>query len=468
MNVRKSPTFSQALICFGGMMTMIIIGVLVFGVNMHILLLASIIWVSFNAYFLGYKFPEIKDIMNGGVAKGIGACYIFILVGIVIAAFIESGTITSLVYYGLDIINPTVFLPAGLLLCAFMSLAVGSQFGTVATAGVILIGVGSAFGIPLPIIAGMVVSGASFGDKMSPVSDTTNLAAVAAETDLYKHIKSMLYTTLPTFIICIVLFTIIGLEYSSGSFSDGEILAFQSAIDANFNVNFISFLPIVVLLALSLNKVAAEPAMLASAGVAMILAMIQQERSMLDILASFQDGYSADTGFTPLDVLVNRGGVQSMMWTFSLALFALILGGLLEKIGILSVLLKGVLMRAKTAFSLMLATICSGVVSCLSTGDSYFGTIVTSQVFKKKYEEMKLQKYLLSRCVEESTTLSTPIIPWALGGAFVAGTLGVPVLDYLPYAFLNYLNMFVSLGLAYFGFGIFRIKDGQVEPAPDE
>ncbi|MDG1709100.1 MAG: Na+/H+ antiporter NhaC family protein, partial [Emcibacteraceae bacterium] len=188
----------------------------------------------------------------------------------------------------------------------------------------------------------------------------------------------------------------------------------------------------------------------------------------LDILASFQDGYSADTGFTPLDVLVNRGGVQSMMWTFSLALFALILGGLLEKIGILSVLLKGVLMRAKTAFSLMLATICSGVVSCLSTGDSYFGTIVTSQVFKKKYEEMKLQKYLLSRCVEESTTLSTPIIPWALGGAFVAGTLGVPVLDYLPYAFLNYLNMFVSLGLAYFGFGIFRIKDGQVEPAPDE
>lgn len=468
MTELNKPNFQQSLICFGGIMTMIIVGVLAFGVNMHVLLLVSIIWTSLNAYFLGYRFSEIKKIMNSGVSNGIGACYIFILVGIVIAAYLESGTIASLVYYGLDIIHPAVFLPAGLLLCAFMSLAVGTQFGTVATAGVILIGVGAAFGIPLPIIAGMIVSGASFGDKMSPVSDTTNLAAVAAGTDLYKHIKSMLYTTVPTFIICIILYTIIGLQYSSGTFSDVEILAFQNAIDNNFNVNLISFLPILVLLALSLKKVAAEPAMIASAVTAMVLAMLQQDRSIFDVLASFQDGYSAETGYAALDVLVNRGGIQSMMWTFSLALFALILGGLLEKVGFLSVLLKGVLARAKSAFSVMFATICSGVVSCLSTGDSYFGTIVTSQLFKKKYEEMKLQKYLLSRCVEESTTLSTPIIPWALGGAFVAGTLGVPVLDYLPWAFLNYLNMFVSLGLAYFGFGIFRVQEEEVSPEPSE
>lgn len=463
MKEQKIPNFHQSLLCFGGIMTMIIVGVLVFGINMHVLLLISIIWTSLNAYFLGYSFSDIKKIMNGGVSNGIGACYIFILVGIVIAAFIESGTIASLVYYGLDIIHPMIFLPAGLLLCAFMSLAVGTQFGTVATAGVILIGVGSAFGIPLPIIAGMVVSGASFGDKMSPVSDTTNLAAVAAGTDLYKHIKSMLFTTVPTFIICIILYSIIGFEYSSGAFSDVEILGFQNAIESNFNVNVISFLPIVVLLGLSLKKVAAEPAMIASAVTAMLLAIFQQDRSLLDILASFQFGYSAETGYDALDVLVNRGGIQSMMWTFSLALFALILGGLLEKVGFLTVLLKGVLAKAKSAFSVMLATICSGVVSCLSTGDSYFGTIVTSQLFKKKYEEMKLQKYLLSRCVEESTTLSTPIIPWALGGAFVAGTLGVPVLDYLPWAFLNYLNMFVSLGLAYFGFGIFRVTENTKE-----
>ena len=465
MNKNKRPSFNQAFLCFSGVMTIIVIGVLAFNVSMHVLLAISIIWTCCHTYFLGYKFSEIKQTMSDGITRGLGAAYIFILVGVVIAAYMESGTIAGLVYYSLDLIHPAVFLPAGLLLCSFMSLAVGTSFGTVGTAGVILIGVGSALGIPLPIVAGMIISGASFGDKLSPISDTTNLAAVAAGTDLYKHIKSMLYTTIPTYILCLIIFTIIGLQYSSGTLSNVEIRTFQSAIESNFIVSIWAFLPIIVLLTLSVNKIPAEPSMIASIIVALIIAVTQQDRGILDILNSFQEGYSAKTGHAGLDILVNRGGIQSMMQTFSLALFALALGGLLDGIGYLTVLLEGILKRVKGVLALMFATMSTGVLSCLSTGESYIGIIVTSQLFKKKYEEMKLQKHMLSRCVEESTTLVAPIIPWSTGGAFFFGALGVPVLEYLPWAFLNYLNMFVSLAMAYFGFGILRVlnKTGQKE-----
>lgn len=453
----KLPSFNQAFLCFGGIMTIIIVGVLTFSVSMHVLLMISIIWTCCHTYFLGYKFAEIKQTMSEGINRGLGAAYIFILVGVVIAAYMESGTIASLVYYSLEIISPAVFLPAGLLLCSFMSLAVGTSFGTVGTAGVILMGVGGAMGIPLPIVAGMIISGASFGDKLSPISDTTNLAAVSAGTDLYTHIRSMLYTTIPTYVICIVLYSFIGMQYASATLSAGEIDAFQQAIDENFAVSIWAFLPILVLLTLSLNKIAAEPSMIASVAIALVIAVVQQDRNILDILSSFQGGYTAETGHPGLDILVNRGGIQSMMQTFSLALFALALGGLLDSIGYLSALLRGILVRVKNVLMLMFSTMCAGILSCLSTGESYIGIIVTSQLFKKKYEEMGLQKHMLSRCVEESTTLTAPIIPWSTGGAFFFGALGVPVLEYLPWAFLNYMNMFVSLGLAYLGFGVFRV-----------
>lgn len=461
MDHHKSPSFAQALLCFGGIIFMIITGLILFEIAMHVLLMICIIWTCGHALFLGYKFTELKDAMSDGIKKGLGAFFIFILIGVVIAAFMESGTIGSIVYYSLDLIHPGIFLPASLLLCSFMSLAVGTSWGTVGTAGVILIGIGSAINIPLPIIAGAIISGATFGDKLSPVSDTTNLAAVSAGTDLYKHITSMLYTTIPTYIICLILFSIIGFQYSAETISNSEILEFQQAIKNQFIVSLWAFIPIIVLFVLSFKKVAAEPAMIASVFAAVILALVQQDRNFLDILYSLQEGYKASTGHEGLDTLVNRGGIQSMMWTLSLTLFALALGGLLERAGFLTALLQGILVRLKKVVSVMFATMCTGILACLSMGESYIAIIVTSQLFSKKYEEMKLQKYMLSRCVEESTTLACPIIPWTTAGAFYFGALGIPVLDYLPWAFLNYLNPIVSLLMAYFGFAIFRTQQNE-------
>jgi Na+:H+ antiporter, NhaC family len=456
MDTIRTPSFTQSLVCFGGILSMIIFGLIMLHINMHVLIMTCIIWTCLHCVYLGYRFPAIKAAMSKGIERGMGAMFIFILIGVVIAAFLESGTISSIVYYSLDIIHPAVFLPSSLLICSFMSLAVGTSWGTVGTAGVILIGVGGAMGIPLPIVAGAVVSGATFGDKLSPISDTTNLAAVAAGTDLYKHINSMLYTTIPTYIICLILFAIVGMEYSTDIISNAEITAFQAAIDENFVVSIWGFLPIVVMFSLSLLKFDAEPAMMASVAVAVILALMQQDRTILEVLKSLQDGYVASTGHEGLDTLVNRGGIQSMMWTLSMTFFALALGGLLDGAGFLRELLKGLLEKIESMFSLMFSTMCTGFLACMSMGESYISIIVTSQLFKDKFEKMNLKPYMLSRTVEESTTMACGIIPWTTAGAFYFGAMGVPVLDYLPYAFLNYLNPIVSLTMTYFGIAVFR------------
>ena len=223
MKDTRDPGFLHSLLCFGGVIVIVISGLLWLGISLHSLLVIALVWVAGHSYWLGFSYKSIKSSMISGIEKGLGAIFIFFLIGILVAALIESGTIGALIYYGLDLLHPSFFLPAGLVLCSLMSLATGTAWGTIATIGVVLMGLGQALGIPLPLVAGMVVSGASFGDKMSPVSDTTNLAAMSADTDLYSHIKSMMYTTVPTYIICLIIFTFLGFYFTSQAMSEQEL-----------------------------------------------------------------------------------------------------------------------------------------------------------------------------------------------------------------------------------------------------
>jgi NhaC family Na+:H+ antiporter len=394
--------------------------------------------------------------MISGIQKGLGAIFIFFLIGILVAALIESGTIGGLIYYGLDLLHPTFFLPAGLVLCSLMSLATGTAWGTIATIGVVLMGLGGALGIPLPLVAGMVVSGASFGDKMSPVSDTTNLAAMSADTDLYSHIKSMMYTTVPTYIISIILFTVFGLYYGGQTLSAEELLTLRQHLDIEFAISPLTLLPLIVLLTLSLKRTPAEVSMLASVGTAVVLAVATQGATITEVLNSLHTGYVASTGLEQLDTLLSRGGITSMMWTMSLALIALSLGGILDRAGFVRVLLSGLLKRIKRSASLIAATISAGVVSNMSMGEGYLSIIFGGQIFKDSFEEDGLEKHMLSRCLEEGATLSTSLIPWTTSGAFITGVLHMSPLEFGPWAFFNYINPLLSIGLAYMGFGIFR------------
>ena len=461
MNNPREPGFLQSLACFGGVILIVILGLFWLEINLHVLLVIGLIWVAGHASYLGFQFTLIKSAMSAGIGKGLGAIYIFILIGVLIAALIEGGTVGGLIYYGVDLLHPAIFLPAGLILCSLMSLAMGTAWGTIGTIGVVLMGLGNALGIPLPLVAGMVVSGASFGDKMSPVSDTTNLAAMSAETDLYAHIRSMLYTTVPTYIIALFLFTIVGLEYADQALSVQQLNELKEHLAIEFSIGPVTLLPLAVLLVLGIRRVPAEPSMLASIATAIALALTTQGRGITEVLNSLQEGYTSNTGLELLDVLLTRGGIQSMMWTLSLALIALSLGGLLDRSGFVRVLLQGLLSRIKRSATLVAATIGSGVIANMSMGEGYLSIIFGGQIFKDSYDADGLERHMLSRCLEEGATLSTSLIPWTTSGAFCMGALGISPFAFAPWAFFNYINPLLSILLAYMGFGIFRKKTSE-------
>ena len=457
----REPSFLQSLACFGGVILIVILGLFWLEINLHVLLVIGLIWVAGHASYLGFQFTLIKSAMSAGIGKGLGAIYIFILIGVLIAALIEGGTVGGLIYYGVDLLHPAIFLPAGLILCSLMSLATGTAWGTIGTIGVVLMGLGNVLGIPLPLVAGMVVSGASFGDKMSPVSDTTNLAAMSAETDLYAHIRSMRYTTVPTYIIALFLFTIVGLEYADQALSVQQLNELKEHLAIEFSIGPVTLLPLVVLLVLGIRRVPAEPSMLASIATAIALALTTQGRGITEVLNSLQEGYTSNTDLELLDVLLTRGGIQSMMWTLSLALIALALGGLLDRSGFVRVLLQGLLSRIKRSATLVAATIGSGVIANMSMGEGYLSIIFGGQIFKDSYDADGLERHMLSRCLEEGATLSTSLIPLTTSGAFCMGALGISPFTFAPWAFFNYINPLLSILLAYMGFGIFRKKTSE-------
>ncbi|PIE42942.1 MAG: Na+/H+ antiporter NhaC [Gammaproteobacteria bacterium] len=466
----SEPSFGLALGTFLVIVGVIGIGLFVLKVSLHSLMLICLIIAAGSAWSL-YKggFAPIREAMNAGITRAFSAIYIFILIGVLIAAYIQSGTVAALIYYGLEFILPTVFLPAGLILCSFMSVATGTSWGTVGTAGVVLIGVGSAMNIPLPVVAGMVVSGAVFGDKMSPISDTTNLAAMSAKTDLYSHIKSMLFTTGPAYLIALGVYTYLGLSYSDNAMPEETIQTMLNAIDQTFSINLICLLPLLVLLGLSFKRVSAEPAMMISAVVALLIAVMMQGKECDAALSALWSGDKPQTGVASLDSLLSRGGISSMGWTLFLSLQALALGGILAEFGFLRVLIAGIVGGVKRRASLVAATIISCVVGNMSMGEAYMSIILGGQLYGHAYDDKDIDRSVLSRSLEEGATLSTPLIPWTTGGAFFAATLNVPTLDYLPYAFVNLINPIIAILFAYLGVALFRAKkahaNGAAEPS---
>ena len=451
------PAFFHALLCFLGVILIIAVGLFAFGIDLHSLMFLCLIWVGLNARLLGYPYATIQSQMGTAISRALPAIYIFILIGMVIASFMHSGTIASLMYFGLDWLSPSLFLAVGMLLCALMSLATGTSWGTVGTLGVVFIGIGGAMQIPLPLVAGMIVCGASFGDKMSPISDTTNLAAMSAETNLYRHIYAMLWTTVPSFLIAFIIFLLIGTGYQDSAFSTNEIGTIRMALANSYGLSpLITLIPIVVLVSLSIKRVSAEITMTISVLAACLVAVFYQAEHPVTVLNALWMNTPGDTGIESMDELLGRGGISSMSWTLMLALMALALGGILHGAGFLSTLLAGIIARIKNAAALIAMTIFSGLIGNIAMGEAYISIILNCQLFKSKYQQLGLESAILSRSVEEGSTLTTGLIPWTTAGAFYAATLGVAVWDYVPYAFFNYINAFVSVIMATLGIGLLQ------------
>jgi NhaC family Na+:H+ antiporter len=455
----RSPRFFQSFVCFSVIVMTIAGGLFAFGISLHALMFLCLLWAGLHAYSLGYDYLQIRDLMTSALSRAMSAIYIFILIGMVISSFMHSGTIATLMYYGLSLLSPSLFLAVGLLLCALMSVATGTSWGTVGTLGVVFIGIGSAMNIPLPLVAGMIVCGATFGDKMSPISDTTNLAAMSAGTDLYRHIYSMLFTTLPAFILTFVIFLFIGFSYADKSLALDAVTSIQSALASNYSLTpLITLLPLILLATLSIRKVPAEVTMSSSIVLAVLIAIIYQGANPVSVLNALWENKPESTGIPNLDALLGRGGISSMSWTLLLALMAIALGGILHGAGFLTALLAGIIAKVKRTATLVATTILTGFLGNVAMGEAYISIILSCQLFKPKYEQQQLDNAVLSRSVEEGSTMTTGLIPWTTAGAFYTATLGVDVLDYLPYAFFNYLNAIVAVAMAAVGVGLLKSK----------
>lgn len=456
-HIARTPGLAQSLLCFGGNFLMISTGLFVFAISLHVVLFFCLLWTSLHAWLLGHDFTAIRGMMNAGISNALPAIYIFVLIGMLIAAYMQSGTVAALIYHGLNLLSPALFLATGLVLCSLMSVATGTSWGTAGTLGVVLMGIGSTMQLPLPLVAGMVVAGATFGDKLSPVSDTTVLAAMSAHTNLYRHIGSMLYTTVPAFVLTFVILLVLGFGYADVALPVEAIAQMQNALTGSFNLGLLAtVLPLLVMLVLSLRRLAPEISMSASVLTAVAVAVLYQERSLVDVLNALWANQPGSTGVASLDDLLGRGGIMSMAWTMLLSLMALALGGILYAGGFLQALLEGIIARVQRTATLIATTIGAGVLGNMGMGEAYISIILNCQLFRKAYEQKGLDNAVLSRSVEEGSTMSTGLIPWTTAGAFYAATLGVPVLDYAPYAFLNYLNPLISIGMAALGIGLLR------------
>ncbi len=454
----------HSLIVMMGVFVTISVGLFQFAISLHMLLFMCLVWVLINTHLLGYSYLSMRSQMSHGITQALPAIYIFMLIGMLIASYMHSGTIAWLLDTGLQLMSPGLFLVTGLIACSAMSVATGTSWGTVGTLGIVLMSIGSAMGIPLPIVAGMVVSGATFGDKLSPVSDTTNLAAMSADVDLHTHIRSMLYTTVPGFIVVCLAFYFMGLSYVDAQLPETQIATIHQALESLYKMNvWVVVLPLVVLSVLSFAKQSAEVSMTASLITAVLVAILYQGQSPIEVINALWKNNPESTGVENIDSLLGRGGLASMSWTMLLSIIALAMGGLLHGAGWLQAVITPLTKRLKRTTTIVATTIFSGFVGNVGMGEAYISIILNSQLFKELYKKKSIHPAVLSRSVEEGSTLTTGLIPWTTAGAFYAATLGVEVLDYAPYALFNYLNPLISIFIVSLGFALLKNTKNKAE-----
>ncbi len=455
-SVKKEPGLGLSLFVFLGCIAILLIGIVVLEYDIHILLLVALGFACLVSATLGYSFNDLIECMKKPLGQAMPAMIIFIFIGLIIASWISSGTVPSLVVYGLRIMKPAVFLPVGFLLCCVVSFSIGTSWGTVGTMGIVMMGIGLGMGIPAPMTAGMVLSGAAFGDKMSPMSDTTNLAAASAGTSLFKHIGSMWKVTFPSFLIVLVVFILMGRSFGSGTVDTQVIQLVDQTINANFRVTPVVLIPVAVLLIWNIKRLPAIPGMAVGTIIAVIIAVAVQGMPLKDVVLALNYGYSADTGVDIVNTLVNRGGVQNMMYTFSLSVIAISFGGVLERVGYLRKVVSLLVNRVRNDRLMVPIVIASTFVGTVAMGEVYLSIILVGNLYRENFKERGLRPELLSRLLEEGGTLMCYFVPWSTSAVFVSQTLGVSVRDFTPYALLNWINPLLSIILALCGIFVLR------------
>lgn len=435
------PSFGTALLIVLFLFVALVIQVVQVGApDIHMTLVFAISFATLVLMVSGMKWKRVEEGIVHGCKIATIPMLILMFIGILIPSWIAAGTIPVLMYYGLQLISPSMFLVTAALICSVASIATGSSWTTGATFGVAFMGISIGLGIPAPIAAGAIISGAIIGDKLSPLSDSTNLSAGVCEVDLFKHIRSMLFTTIPAFIISLVIYFVIGMRYSAASVDTSAVDSILAGLSANFNVTplvaLITLIPLVAVVFMAFKKVSAIAAMVVASLIGMVLAIVINGYNIYEMMGFMNYGFVIDTGLANVDKLLNRGGLQSMMWTVSLGYLGLSYGGILEKTGTLDALLGKMKNITKNARNLITAHVFSSIAVNMLSASQYVAILIPGRMYLSSYDRLGIKRQVASRTCEDSGTVTSPLVPWGLCGVFFAGTLGVSTLEYLPYTYL--------------------------------
>ena len=465
---KKTPSFMLALLPIFIMVVLLAVGYALLGLRAEVLMLVSAVVAGIIAWSLGYSWDDIMQSIVSKLSKTMPAIFILIIVGFLIGSWMIGGTIPLMVYYGLKLISPTHIVVTSFVVTAVVSVCTGTSWGSAGTIGVALMGVAAAMGTPLPAVAGAVVSGAYFGDKMSPLSDTTNLAPIVAGTTLYEHIGHMFYTTLPGAAICVVVYTLIGINSDAARAAQAtseQVSKISGEIGALFSLNPMIVVPVIIVLAGSILKKPTIPVMLLSSAFAILNGMIFNNFSIQQAFEATISGFKVDmfpqlTNELSPDLirLLQRGGMISMLETVLIAFCAYAFAGAISVSGSLDIVLQRMLRGVKRTGSLVLTTVVSTVLTVFVTSNGQLSLLIPGEMFSKSYIKRGLDPKNLSRTLEDSATVVEPIVPWTAAGKYMATTVGVATLTYLPYAILCYTGVLFAILWGYTGFGIAKIK----------
>jgi NhaC family Na+:H+ antiporter len=457
--------------------TVYVFGLDSFGPNQVALIMAAAV-AAMIGIKNGHSWKEIERGMIDTISVSLQSLLILLMVGALIGSWILSGTVPSMIYYGVQLMSPDYFYLTSCLVCALLGFSIGSSWTVAGTLGIGLMGIAAALDLSLAASAGAIISGAYFGDKLSPLSETTNLAAAVTSNDLFEHIQHMLWTTVPGFLITLVLFFALGIGSGANLVID-DIEILQAAMQETFNISPIMLIPMILLLTMAVKKLPALSTLICGTLAGCLFAAVFQwdtvialanDSSLSEGAAVFKGlfssmflGYSSDTGNASLDALLSKGGMSSMLTTIGLVINAMAFGGAMRRTGLLERLVEAALSRVKSAGDLIIATVGTCIGTNLLAADQYLSIVIPGQMFVKSYEERDLNTINLARTLEDSGTLTSALVPWNTCGAYMSATLGISTFMYAPFAFFNIICPIIAVI-----YGYSQIALQQHRPASEE
>lgn len=462
MNTKKDEKKSS----FWGSLFILLLIIIVFGIciikykfEAHVPIAMSIgLLIVYGLFILNVKWEDMSQAMIKCIEPSLECMLIILMIGALIGTWIAAGIVPYMIALGLKVMSAKNFLVSALCICTIMSMCTGSSWTTMGTIGVAFMGVGIGLGLESSLCAGAIICGAYMGDTLSPLSDQTNFSSSIAGVDLYRHIKSMLYTTLPVFVMCLLIFYILGRQTSaSGDMS--QVLNIIESLEHNFYFSPVLLVPLVLIMIMILLKVPAFPTLLFSSCIGIIFSMIFQGYSFVEAGTYWYSGFVGNTGNTMIDSLLTRGGITSMWYTLALMMLSLAFAGLLQRCGIIKNLVNILNRFIKGITSLVIVQLVTGYILSFIASDPYLAMLLPSNVFEEKYEELGYDKTVLSRNLENGATVVAPMVPWGSNGVYCATALGISTARYLPYYFMGSLTPVICIIYCLTGIGMFKKKE---------